>query len=82
MLDDWFRHPPARPEMTRARPLSRQGRDERAIGTPAARALGNGLPEDAAHGAKVCDLRLDPLQVRAGHDSDLCTRPLALVGKF
>jgi hypothetical protein len=33
-------------------------------------------------GAKVCDLRLDILQVRAGHDPDLRTRPLALVGKF
>src|SRR5229473_7190910 len=64
------------------RALSRQGLDERTVGTPAARTLGDGFPEDALHGSKVRDFGLDILQVRTGHDPDLGTRPFALISEL
>src|SRR5216683_5686783 len=77
-----------RPEATRrsrgkiARALSRQGLDQRTIGTPAARTFGDGLPQDALHRSKVRDFGLDILQVRPGNDPDLGARPPALIGEL
>jgi hypothetical protein len=65
-----------------ARVLSRQGLDERTVGTPAACTLGDGLPEDALHGSKVRDFGFDILQVHAGHDPDLGARPFAFIGEL
>jgi len=64
------------------RALSRQGLDEWTVGAPAARTLGDGFPEDTFHGSKVRDFGLDILQVRTGHDSDLATRPFALISEL
>src|SRR2546422_10295088 len=77
-----------RPEMASrqrggiARALSRQGLDERTVGAPAARTLGDGLPEDALHGSKVRDFGLDILQVHTGYDPDLGARPFALISEL
>src|SRR5713101_406701 len=64
------------------RALSRQGLDERTVGAPAARTLGDGFPEDALHGSKVRDFGLDILQMHTGHDADLGARPFALIGEL
>src|SRR2546426_12267913 len=64
------------------RALSRQGLDERTFGAPAARTLGDGLPEDALPGSEVRDFGLDILQVRTGHDPDLDARPFALISEL
>src|SRR6266571_6106406 len=77
-----------RPEMASRQPggiargLSRQGLDERTRGTPAARTLGDGFPEDALHGSKVRDFGLDIFEVQAGHDPDLGARPFALISEL
>ena len=77
-----------RPEMASrqrggiARVLSRQGLDERTVGTPTARTLGDGLTEDTLHGSEVRDLGLHILQVHTGHDPDLSTGPFALISEL
>ena len=77
-----------RPEMASrqrggiARDLSRQGLDERTVGAPAARTLGDGLPENALHGLKVRDLGLDILQVHTGDDPDLGARPFSFISEL
>src|SRR5712692_4517485 len=65
-----------------ARALSRQGLDEWTVGTPAARTLGDGLPEDALHGSQVRDFGLHILQVHTGHDPDLGARSFALISEL
>ena len=65
-----------------ARALSRQGLDERTLGTPAAGTLGDGFPEDALHSSKVRDFGLDIFEMQAGHNPDLGTRPFALISKL
>src|SRR5712691_2801094 len=77
-----------RPEMASrqrggiARVLSRQGLDERTVGTPTARTLGDGLPEDTLHGSEVRDLGLHILQVHTGHDPDLSAGPFTLISEL
>src|SRR5438132_643334 len=65
-----------------SRALLRQGLDERTVGAPAARTLGDGFPEYTLHGSEVRDLGLDILQVHTSHDSNLGARAFALIGKL
>jgi hypothetical protein len=63
------------------RGLAIQRLDERAVGPSAVSTSGDGAPEDPFHRSEIRDLGLHIFQVRAGHDPDLSTGALALIGK-
>jgi hypothetical protein len=65
--------------LVRGLPIQRL--DQRAVGPPAVGASGHGVPENPLHRSEIRNLGPDIFQVRAGHDPDLGTRALALIGE-